>query len=153
MGRLNEIARETAPGVFHMLSWGLNIPENIFDELIIEASKNLNRKARLCLHPNVGDETQVTYLAFVAPYQDRIHKHPTKPEVLIPILGKAVFHSYGVDGKLKSSSIMNGAKPISITVPDNFWHSLEVESSNFIMLEVSKGPFSEKSTQYIKQIF
>ena len=150
MGKLNEIARETAPGVFHMLSWGLSVPENVFDELIIEASKNSNRKARLCLHPNVGDETQVTYLAFVAPYQDRIHKHPTKPEVLIPILGEAIFRYYGEDSEMKYSSIMSGTKPISITIPKNSWHSVEIQSSSFMMLEVSKGPFNTKSTEYLK---
>jgi cupin fold WbuC family metalloprotein len=150
MVRLNEIAKETLPGVFHMHSWGLGIPEDILDQLIVEASKNTNRKARLCLHPSPEDETQVTYLAFVPPYQDRIHKHATKPEILIPIVGEAVFRSYGEDGLLNDSSIISGAKPIAITIPNNSWHSIQVKSLNFIMLEVSKGPFNENSTEYFE---
>jgi hypothetical protein len=152
MVQLNEIAKESIPGVFHMRSWGLTIPENILDELMVQASKNSNRKARLCLHPSPDDETQVTYLAFVAPYQDRIHKHATKPEILIPILGQAMFHNYGEDGKLKYSSSMNAAKPIAITVPNNCWHSVEVISDYFIMMEVGKGPFTNKSTEYNTEI-
>lgn len=148
MVQLNEIAKESIPGVFHMRSWGLTIPENILDELMVQASKNSNNKARLCLHPSPDDETQVTYLAFVAPYQDRIHKHATKPEILIPILGQAVFRNYGEDGKMKHTLAMNGLKPIPITVPRNCWHSVEIKSRNFIMIEVSKGPFNIQSTEY-----
>jgi len=149
LNKLNEIAKETISGVFHMRSWGMTIPDNILEDLLVQASKNANRKARLCLHPSPDEETQVTYLAFIAPYQDRIHKHPTKPEILIPILGEAEFNNYGEDGKYKNSLVMNGNKPIPVTIPSDCWHSLEVKTHNFVMIEISKGPFNIKSTVHL----
>lgn len=83
------VAKETLQGVFHAHNWGQDFSEDLLETLIQEAKHNSNRKARLCLHPNPNEPLQVTYIAFSSPYSDRIHKHPHRPEVLVPIIGQA----------------------------------------------------------------
>jgi len=139
---------ETKPGVFHSLIWGQAVPENFISELIVCAQNNSNRKARLCLHPSPNDITQVTFLALVAPYKDYLHKHPNKPEIMFPVLGKAELTIFG-ENQLKPSVItLDAENPIPVSIKANTVHALKVLSMNFIFIEIGIGPFNQDSTVY-----
>ncbi len=146
--KLKDISIQTGPGIFHAIKWGLELPENLFGELIEVASNNELYKARLCLHPNPEEKMQVTYLAFKAPYADRVHKHPHRPEVLIPLFGIAVHSTFNEHGEIIALLTMDGAKPISFSTPLGAWHSLKVVSESFVMIEIGIGPFISTSTMY-----
>ena len=146
---LLSLAKETLQGVFHAHSWGQEFSEDLLNELIEEAKINLNRKARLCLHPSPANSLQVTYIAFFRPYSDRIHNHPHTPKVVIPISGQAKFSTFNVEGKVISSQILDGASPVAVSLPTGVWHDLEVLSPSFVMLEASTGPFLKDSTVYL----
>lgn len=144
------LANETLPGVFHAHNWGQEIFENLFESLIDEAKANINRKARLCLHPNPSELLQVTYIAFCAPYTDRIHNHPHREEVLVPIMGKAKHTIFNIEATELCSRIMDGALPIPISTSKGVWHAIEAITPIFIMIEIGKGPFLEDSTVYLQ---
>ena len=146
---LLSFAKETLQGVFHAHNWGQEFSEDLINELIEEAKINLNRKARLCLHPSPANSLQVTYLAFSRPYTDRIHYHPHSPEVNIPILGQAKFLTLNDEGEVISSQILDGASPVAVSTPTGVWHSLNVLSPNFVTLEVKTGPFLKDSTVHL----
>ncbi len=146
--KLTEIAVETGPGIFHAAEWGCELPENLYEELIEIASKNESNKARLCLHPNSEEKMQVTYLAFKAPYADRVHKHPHRPEVLIPLSGVAVHYTFNDRGEIIASQTMDGSKPTTFSSALGTWHGLEVVSESFVMIEIGVGPFVATSTTY-----
>lgn len=118
--------------------------------MIERAKTNSNRKARLCLHPKADEILQVTYLAFSRPYADRIHKHPHRPEVVIPVVGEARHTSYDHDGRVLESRLLNGANPVAISTEAETWHALEVISVFFVMVEIGTGPFISTSTVYIQ---
>ena len=144
--RLSEVAVETGKQIFHGKSWNLRIDEELISDLIAEARENQSRKGRLCLHPKPEEIMQVTYLAFISPYEDKVHCHPHRPEVLIPILGEAESRTFDDHGKLLKSQIMRGGSGNAFSTDVGKWHSLKVLSPEFVMVEIGAGPFHADST-------
>lgn len=144
--RLSDISVETGKQIFHCTSWDLRVDEEVISDLISEAKKNDGNKARLCLHQKPEEVMQVTYLAFIAPYEDKIHCHPNRSEVLIPIYGEAESRTYHDDGLLLSSQIMRGRSGEAFASAIGTWHSLRVLTEEFVMIEVGMGPFRDDST-------
>ena len=141
-------ATETLPGVYHALNWGQPIEQDLLKILIETARNNKNHKARFCLHPNPNELLQVTYLAFNRPYFDRIHKHPDKIEVIVPIYGQALHKTYDSAGKVIRSVNLDGSNPVSLSTTYGSWHAVEILSENFVMLEIGTGPFLPTSTLF-----
>ena len=145
-------ATETMPGVFHATAWGQPLEENLLDLLIERAKLNSNRKARLCLHPTSDEILQVTYLAFSSPYSDKVHKHPHRPEVVVPILGIARHSTFDQEGRILRSQVLDGNNPVANSTQKDSWHALEVLSESFVMIEIGIGPFVPTSTVYFDEI-
>ena len=141
---------ETLPGVFHALVWGQDLPEDFMNLLVEKARINPNRKARLCLHPNPSELLQITYLAFCSPYSDKIHSHPHRPEVLVPVFGQAKHTTFDSAAKVVSSKIIDGRLPIAISTPKGVWHAIEVITPSFVMIEIGTVPFLKDSTVFLE---
>jgi len=139
---------ETSPGVFHARAWGERLDENLMEILIEIAKSQSNHKARLCLHPDPDEKLQVTYLAFTKPYSDKIHKHPNRPEVVVPLYGLAFHSIFNSKGELIKKQLLDGTRTVAISTKINEWHTIELESENFVMLEIGIGPFLPNSTIY-----
>jgi cupin fold WbuC family metalloprotein len=110
-------------------------------------NSNLN-KLRFCMHPSADEIMQVTYLAFQAPYEDKIHKHPHRPEVVIPLTGEALHTTYGSDGLKISQKLLTEKDPTCLSTEIGVLHSMEIISRYFVMIEIGIGPFSVQSTLY-----
>ena len=149
MRKVNLFENETMPGVFHASAWGQPIDENLLELLIEKAKVNSNRKARLCLHPTPDELLQVTYLAFSSPYSAKVHKHPHRPEVVIPVHGLARHSTFDLTGRILNSQVLDGSNPVANSTDVNSWHSLEVLSDSFVMIEIGTGPFLSTSTVYL----
>jgi cupin fold WbuC family metalloprotein len=147
---LIDISFSTGSQIFHCKSWNVEVKGELIADLVAEARINENRKARLCLHPNAQEIMQITYLAFVSPYEDRIHCHPLRPEVLIPVLGEAEARIFDENGNLVKSSLMIGGRGHAFATEHGQWHSLIVKSSEFVMIEIGIGPFRPDSTVFQK---
>ena len=145
---LSSVAVESESGVFHSNSWDQHLSTKILLELIEQAKLNKNRKASLCLHPSPKEMLQVTYLAFYKPYQDKIHSHPNRTEVIIPIFGRAKHSIFDENGEIVSSKILDENESIASSTPAKVWHAIEVLSDYFLMLEIGTGPFNSESTVY-----
>ena len=138
MGKAIHSKNETIAGVFHAEAWGQILEDDLLAQLIQQAKENINRKARLCLHPTPDEILQVTYLAFSRPYADKIHKHPHRAEVVLPLLGEARHTSYDANGNTLESRILKGTNPVAV----------EVITEVFVMVEIGIGPFTPTSTVY-----
>ena len=149
--KLSQVTTQTKAQVFHSTSWALVVNNQLIAELISEAGNNLNNKSRLCLHQKPSEIMQVTYLAFIAPYEDKIHSHPYRPEVLIPILGEAEASIFDDEGEVLSTQIMRGNSGEAFSFEARTWHSLKVLTPEFVMIEVGIGPFQDDSTVFYKQ--
>lgn len=141
--------RETSPNVFHAHEWGQQLEKDLLDLLIKEAKTSDARKARFCVHPDPNETLQITYLAFVNPYLDRIHRHPSREEIVIPLQGMAIHTTFDLDQNQLGSQLLDGSNPIALTSKIDAWHSLEVLSDFFVMLEIGVGPFTSNSTVYL----
>lgn len=148
MSKLDKITVETSPQVFHSLTWNFHVSEIIINELISKAKQNQNNKARLCLHPTKDSNIQVTYLAFIAPYKDKIHQHPIHPEIIIPVIGKAKMQIYDDNLDLIEELVLEGSKKMAVSNERKNWHALVVDSDCFVMVEIGGGPFTKNSTVY-----
>ncbi len=147
--QLSEFGVESSLGVFHAHSWSTKLPLN-FVQLLLGILENEDiSKLRFCIHPNPDEIMQVTYLAFKAPYKDRIHKHPNRPEVILPLSGEAIHHCYDNSGLKVSQLVLTGNDPSSLSTEVGVWHSLEVLTSYFVMLEIGSGPFRHDSTVFL----
>lgn len=139
---------ETSPGVFHARAWGERLEENLIGLLIELAKTQINHKARLCLHPGPDEKLQVTYLAFTKSYSDKIHKHPHRPEVVVPLYGLAFHSIFNEKGEVVKKQLLDGTRPVANSTKVNEWHAIEINSENFVMLEIGTGPFLPNSTIY-----
>ena len=142
---------QTKSQVFHSKSWNLTVSEELIEDLINEARKNKSNKARLCLHSSPNEIMQVTYLAFVAPYEDMVHYHPHRPEVLIPILGEAVLSVFDNQGNISTNHLMRGKSGEAFSSESGTWHALKILTSVFVMIEVGLGPFRSDSTIFLDE--
>ena len=140
---------QTQLGVFHAPKWGQMIPQNFVPLLIEEAENNPNRKARICLHPSPDEITQVTIVALVAPYKDRLHTHPTRPEIMFPLFGKAVLTIYDDRNGAPRYLTLDSNERLPISIETNVVHSLRVVTASFVFIEIGNGPFTNTSTHYI----
>ena len=139
---------EFASGIFHALNWDTDFSEKDLEELFAEARKSQKNKARFCLHPLASDVMQVTVLAFVSPYSDLVHKHPHRPEVIFPIRGKATHQTFDQGGASVKSVLLDSENPTLLSTAAHRWHSLEVQSTEFAMIEIGTGPFLPDSTVF-----
>jgi cupin fold WbuC family metalloprotein len=146
--KLSEVSVETGKQIFHSKSWSLTVDDELISDLIQEAKKNSNNKARLCIHGNPEETMQVTYLAFIAPYEDRVHCHPQRPEVLVPVIGKAESRTFDNEGNLLTTQIMYGGSGQSFSTEKGIWHSLKVLTDQFVLIEIGIGPFKTDSTLF-----
>jgi cupin fold WbuC family metalloprotein len=140
---------ETSPGVYHAREWGQQLETNLLDLLIDAARRSDTRKARFCVHPDREEILQITYLAFIHPYFDRIHRHPGRAEIVIPIQGKAMHSTFDSEKNLSSNQLLDGSNPVALTTIKDAWHSIEILSDFFVMIEIGLGPFTSNSTVYI----
>ena len=144
-----KFAKQTSDGIYHAIKWDVNLPDSFIYDLIEEAKTNISRKARLCLHPDPSELLQFTYLAFASPYKDKIHSHPNRPEVIYPIFGSALHSTFDSKTNLLKSTTLTSEQPVALGTPIGNWHSIEVKSEFFVMLEIGTGPFINTSTVYL----
>jgi cupin fold WbuC family metalloprotein len=141
--------KETGRGVYHAFKWGQRLETDLLDLLIKEARDNKGRKARYCVHPDPNEALQITYLAFINPYSDRIHRHPSRDEIVIPLIGIASHSTFDSEGKILNNHLLDGSNPVALTSKVDAWHSIEVLSEYFVMIEIGIGPFNIHSTVYL----
>lgn len=146
---LSDFGIETSFGVFHARSWSTKLPLNFVHLLLRSLESSDISKLRFCVHPNPDEIMQITYLAFKAPYKDRIHKHPNRPEVILPLSGEAIHSCYDSSGLKLSQSLLTGNDPSSLSTEVGVWHSLEIITPFFVMLEIGSGPFRQDSTVFL----
>ena len=147
--KLSDISIQTSKQVFHSLSWDVKVDDELIENLMAEARKNSHRKSRFCLHPKPSEYMQVTYLAFISPYEDKIHKHPFRPEALIPIMGEAEARIFDNHGNIVKTELMIGGLGHTFSTESGQWHSLRVVSTEFVMIEIGVGPFRSDSTVFL----
>ena len=105
---------EKSLGVFHAKSWNSIISQTEIEELFLLAEASGN-KARLCLHPDSNEIVQITYLAFIRPYVDKVHCHPFRNETIHVIDGKVRHNIYSDLGNLVKSLELSKSNNISIS--------------------------------------
>ena len=67
---------------------------------------------------------------------------------MVPLYGLASHSIFNNEGEIVKKQLLDGTRPVANSTKVNEWHAIEVESENFVMLEIGTGPFSSSSTIY-----
>ncbi len=149
---ISKFASQASSNVYHCNSWNSLLDMDSVNQVLALANESPERKARLCIHPNSSESSQITILGFVAPYKDKVHHHPYRSETLIPLLGTAELSIYDKGGtKLLNKISLDARSFQAVSYEKNTLHSMEVTSTQFSMLEIGSGPFTSNSTVYEEQ--
>jgi hypothetical protein len=101
------------------------------------------------VHLDPSKALQITYLAFINPYNNRIHGQPGQNEIVIPFIGIASHTTFDSEGIMLKNHLLDGSNPVALTSTVDAWHSIEVLSEYFSMIEIGTGPFKYNSTVYL----
>ncbi len=149
---ISKLATQTSANVYHCNSWNSFLDLDYVNQVLALAEESPERKARLCIHPNSMESSQITILGFVAPYKDKLHHHPHRSETLIPLIGTAELSIYDKSGTKLLHKISLDARSFQVvSYEKNTLHSMQVTSTQFSMLEIGSGPFTSNSTVYEEQ--
>lgn len=110
-------------------------------ELLNESS---DKKARICLHDNIGNALQEMLIIHGQGAYVRPHKHMRKDESISIIEGRGllvIFNEKGAVKRIQPLSTKSGKGNFICRVKRGLWHSLVILSDALIFHEVSSGPF------------
>jgi|TARA_X000000368_G_scaffold413718_1_gene402263 cupin fold WbuC family metalloprotein len=116
---------------------------------IINLKKKGKNKSilRLCLHKNKKSSLHCMLLYLKKKNQNLIHSHKNRDEVYILIEGKMKIKIFDKKKRLKEAFILDKKNPIYF-MNKKVIHLTESITNHCIFLEVRKGPFIRKDTQF-----
>ena len=128
----------------------------INDELISGVAEPAKKSPRLRMNYNFHQSLQDKCHRFLNCLEPGtfipVHHHPDKDETFVILKGKVRVSTYGDDGKVLASCVLNQeAGRYGVDIPRNVWHGLEcIEES--VLLECKAGPFVEHEVDGILEI-
>ncbi len=143
---IRSFTTETNPGVFHCHSWGLTLDSSIIEALTAEAKSNQNKRARICMHPDVEDIEQQMLIVMVDSAVDVPHMHLHKKEALIPIVGAAEYQTFDHEGVLLDRLLLSADGARYVSSPLGVHHRVVLKTPIFAFWEFALGPFTSEST-------
>ena len=115
--------------------------ESLKDLSKLDFSKKGTR--RICLHSDESSILQVMMIEFLPYTFYDFHCHPNSDEFVMLFKGQVEYNF-----KNKENCILSMDDIKSIIIPQYTFHSVLSGLNGAIIIEVSKGPYSQSSTQY-----
>lgn len=118
------------------------------NDLILNGKKNINGRARLCLHKN-----NQNFFQFMIIYHDYrtvlpIHRHLNITEDLILLHGSLDYFSYDDNFNVIKQIYLNAnSEQNGVTTIQNTWHNMEIKSDYIIFIENVKGSYENNITE------
>ena len=115
------------------------------DALVLEAQQSPRLRAHLLLHKH-SDPVLKLVMAMEPGSYIQPHRHPNYQELFVILRGKLTVVTFdesgSVDGKVTISS---QGEAITAEVALNQWHTMWPTDGGCVSLEVTKGPYDEKT--------
>ena len=99
---------------------------------------------RICLHNDESSVLQVMMIEFLPSTFYDFHCHPNSDEFVILFKGQVEYNFAN-----KDKFILSNEDNKSIIIPQCTFHSVLSGLNGATIIEVSKGPYSKSSTQYL----
>ena len=97
--------------------------------------------ARLCLHSDPSALQHDMVVALTTGCQQRIHRHPEKPETLHVIEGTLTVSLFNDDGVLLRREFLSRDQQLLTRIPSGVWHLVQPDTEVSIFHESRPGPF------------
>jgi len=127
----------------------VNIDADDIKELKKKASKNPNKRIRICAHKNIKDNIHEMLIVHEKSCYVRPHKHINKTESFHIIDGIAdivLFDEYGEIKKIVAMGDYTSGRKFFYRLPPSYYHTLMIQSDVLVFHETTNGPFSPKDT-------
>ena len=127
----------------------------VVDEAVIERVRRAayvspRKRARLCLHPHLGDALHNMLIVLLRDTVVPMHRHPHKPEcyhIVSGLLTLVMGDDAGRDSERIPLGPTGSGRAAMCRIAPGLWHRVEVETDEVVMHESSVGPFHPSGTE------
>ena len=118
------------------------IDKQLLDDVSRQAQKSVRLRMNYNFHQSL-DEKCHRFLNAVEPgTKVEIHRHPTKDETFVLLLGRVVVNTYNDDGSvLDCVELCPEEGKYGVNIPKGVWHNLECIEPDSVFFECKEGPF------------
>lgn len=123
----------------------LKLDENLFNELILEATKSERKRAHFNLHADLDEPVQRLCIALKHGTYVRPHHHTqnNKWELILALRGKVTFVIFNENGVIVDKLVLSPGESLSgIELKPNTYHTIYPNSEDAIIFEVKEGPYT-----------
>lgn len=118
--------------------------------LVLEATKNPRRIARLCLHRSAKDTVQMMIIGLAPNALFPVHKHLVKSEFLMHLWGSGEVW-VREDADVSSPVTHNFVGNAICSIPVGKWHAVKAGQKGLALIEVTSGPFDPADTIFFEE--
>ena len=109
--------------------------------LIAKAKKSDKKRARICFHSSDQEPIHEMAIALCNGTNLPPHRHKSKYESFTVLEGEATLILFDQDGKVSSQVLLGACQQRFARIPPMTYHTLEVTSEVFVLIETTQGPF------------
>ncbi|MCX7712466.1 MAG: WbuC family cupin fold metalloprotein [Chthoniobacterales bacterium] len=117
-----------------------------------QAIINLTKRSRICYHESLEDSIHEMLICLNKDTYIKPHQHINKIESGICIDGNAILYIFDDYGKVKEkyylSSNFEEKSIFYYRLEDSIFHTIIVETDNFIFFEITQGPYKKEDTKF-----
>lgn len=145
---LARFSRQTSTDVFHALNWGMTWGVELVEELKEVAARSDRGRARLCFHPSTNDQHHEMLIVMSRTAIERPQRRTIGFDTKVVVEGRARLRYYSDDGEPTRAVELGGEYARYVHTCSNEFHSLLICSDWFVFLEILKGPFDSRTTEF-----
>ena len=146
----NSLHRQSAE-VFHAMGRSVELVRADMKSLIGQANDNDRKRARFCVNLTPSEPVHQMFIAHGKDIYIRPHKHLNKTESILVLDGEVDYVAFSDEGKIvdvKTMGPYESGHPFFQTIESDVYHTIIIRSPWLVFVEVTKGPFVKKDTQF-----
>ncbi|HEY3327338.1 MAG TPA: WbuC family cupin fold metalloprotein [Novimethylophilus sp.] len=137
--------------IFYFAGNPVSLDRDDVDTLKRIARQTARQRARICMHPDIGDPLHEMLILHCRNAYVRPHKHPGKSESLHVVEGEAdivVFDDGGTVRHVIPIGLPATGKTFYYRLNSSFFHTLIIRTDVFLFHETTNGPFRREDTVF-----
>ncbi len=129
------------------------IDTSLLDKVSAQAKESSRLRMNYNFHRSLDDKCHRFLNAVEPGTVVPIHRHPTKDESFVILLGKVRVTTHNDDGSILEDVVLSQESGnYGVDIPKNVWHKLESLESGSVIFECKEGPFVEHEVDGILDV-
>ena len=119
------------------------IDKQLLDKVSSETKESPRQRMNYKFYMSLDDKYHRFLNAVEPGTKVEIHRHPTKDESLVLLLGKVRVNTYNDDGStLESVVLCPEDGRYGVNIPKGVWHNIEVKETDSVFFGCKEGPYT-----------